>query len=286
MEQNADPNAAVPGPPLRKETSRHPMFVGRDLEKDRLAAYGDGLRCDLLVGHASIVIRWDPNTGELVDTLTNRPELAKFANDMKQEGVRPGSAVQLALKTIVGELPMIVEGRKGKEDEHGRIAKRLETLMVVLENMKLLFGKLPFCAGKDDTVARIEEEFHRYRARGNPLPVGVLRYLESDDVKTKQPLPDLGGEVDDATKPLLPLVFNTRKVPSLSKLLYQLQQSKAGELAIKGSTQEVKANKKRILETNVMLSKAAKAMAAEYGIPYSEYTAAARGDFKKWDVRV
>jgi len=271
-------NKDVPGAPTRVPTLRHLLVLDTDLAKHRDAAYTDGLHCDVLEGHATIVLTWDPNTGRLVRTRYSDPELAEVAIDFERQADLPSSTVQLAMRKIVGELPFIGEGRKrneGEAEKEARLAKRQTIMITTLKLMKQMYGTLPKATKAEASIERIEEELHRYHRRGNPLSIGVQRYLMSSDAESEDPLPEFGSEVPAAFKDILPLVFDPRKISSMSKLIYRLRQDKGG-LAWKESSEETVNKKREVAAANLELANA-KWLAADIGVPFADYIDGARG---------
>jgi hypothetical protein len=245
--------------------------------------YAEGLRGDLLMGHFTLVVTVDANTGKKVRVLYNTPELGPVADAMLKDGTRPGTPLFTACQRITGKEVAIDERVKNTEDadkQKQRRADRSAYLQRCMATCKLLFGTLPKACKATASVDKIEKELRRYVAQGNPLSRGAMRYLKSAVAEVTDAMPVEGSAVDPALHPLLPLVFNPRKPSSFMKHKFNLQQDNKGnkQVKIKVINEADKAAKKdralRHLET-------ARAAAAAAALRVREYAAGARAGARK-----
>ena len=223
MSENIPPGGAVP----TGEIGRHQAFTDADISKLAAPSYADALNCDSLMGKSTLVMTFDPNKKTLERVLTNAPELRTMVDGLMQHLNLKDSALHRACDEIVGTRAAIVERGNSNEGEaqRRRLGSRHDYLERALATCKLQFGSISGAAQSNSTIEKVEETLRAYHARGNPLPRGVLRYLESADAEVRAPMPPLGSTAPEALKKLVPLVFDPVNPSSLSKRLFNLQQA-------------------------------------------------------------
>jgi hypothetical protein len=281
MSENDAPVGAADSATGRVEIGPHTWFAGghRNKDDDIREAYADALRRDVLKGYVTIIMRFDPNTGELEDKLFNAAELRPAIDDIAAGALITNSKLQLAFEKIVGERATVVDYDKTNDEaaKRRKYPNRKEYLTDCLTVAKLLFGTLPKAVQANDAVKAIEEELRRYHARGNPLPIGVRRYLVSAAAEVNGPLPRFGDGVADELRSRLPFVFDPTDVSSTMKILYKLKQdNKGGPLAIKKLDDATKA--KVAEQARINLKGKAKKAADEAGVTLVDMARGARGD--------
>ena len=233
-----------------------------------------------MMGHFTLVVTIDANTGKKVRVLYNAPELGLVAEAILKDGTRPGTPLFTACQRITGKEVAIDERVKNTEGAERR-ADRSAYLQRCMATCKLLFGTLPKACKATASVDKIEKELRRYVAQGNPLSRGAMRYLKSAVAEVTDAMPDPKDTVDPALHPLLPLVFNPRKPSSFMKHKFNLQQDNKGnkEVKMKVINEAKKAAKKDRALRHLEAARAAAAAAALRGV--REYAAGARAGARK-----
>jgi hypothetical protein len=280
--KKGEPDWTGADPPGRVEIGPHRWFAGprRLIEEHIREVYADGLRADAVMGYTTIVLRFDPNTGERVgQPLYNAPELKPAIDEIEDHAILNNSKLHLAFDRVVGGAPVMVENDLGDEhvQKEARTGVSKDYLNDCLFVAKLLFGTLPGAKQANDNAADVEAELRTYHERGNLLPLGVRRHLVS-----KAPLPAFGREVPTDLRPRLPFVFDPTDVPSLWKVKYKLAQEKKGApLTIKQLSAANHEKMSAVGKTNMSKAHAkreAEKLAAAARVPLADLARGARDD--------
>jgi hypothetical protein len=276
MSENDEPNAAVPAPPGHQEFGLLKSIKDAPPTTGAIAAVAaDVMRVGVAMGLAVVVMMVDPNKATIKHAWTSTPEMEAVVDDVK----RPGGQLVPACKKATGELPFLVERDNSKKNagKKRRQTLRKATFKKALQGMKLLYGSLPNPAQTSDTLATIEEEFRRYHARGNRIPVGFRRYLASDpEREVKAALPEEGSAAPAHLRDHVPFPFNPKKPSKLMRGLFNLQKDKAtkGVKAKPALSDDERAKKRATAAQN---RARIQQMAAAAGLTVGEFTRGARG---------
>jgi hypothetical protein len=275
-DENAHPNGAVPAPPGHQEFGLHVSIKDAPPTNGAIAAVAaDVMRVGVSMGLAVVVMMVDPNKATVKHAWTSTPEMEAIVDDVK----RPGGQLVPACKKATGELPFLMERDNSKKSagKKRRSTLRKATFKKALQGMKLLYGSLPNPAQTSDTLATIEEEFRRYHARGNRIPVGIRRYLANDpEREVKDALPEEGSAAPAHLRDHVPFPFNPMKPSKLMRALFNLQKDKETKgVKTKPALTDAQLTKKQA--TAARNFERIKVLADAAGLTVGEYTKGARG---------
>lgn len=217
------------------------------------------MRLHRVLGHGSVSITCDMQTGKILNTRCSSTELSQVGEEIKTRAAAPNSEFLKAAEMFSGKIssggaprqpfPFPEQGVEEENSDKAQRSKgRRDTLLAEVFLCKSLYGGIKFkhtgnkkgAKGKEvdgildhqhATIEQCEQYLRLYYERGHDLSPSILRYLNSYTAVSTRPwvVPLARKDEFSQLETLKPLFFDPVNPSTIAKFLWKLKKEKGSD---------------------------------------------------------